>query len=330
VIAALALLPLTVLAGEGYEPMEFTGAYAVNGVAGLEPSGLVYCHEKLLFVSDNHDHSVFELVINEASGEARASVFELVINEASGEARAKTYIQIDDIPNPPKQDFPIILSVTRFFAELLGLSGGFDWEGVTCGDTGEIYLASEYYFSVLKIEINGGKTIGTWLGHDLYKAGAEHGLFQSHNAYFEGVAYHKGQIYLAAEREPRGVLRLSNQGEASVYVQSGPHFSPRGLAFDFTGLEIKNNKLITLERNDYLICERSVATYEAVTCWSFEFVGNSEEWGYQKDIYGLAEGLAIVDDTVWIIVDNNESPRKSDKHDSRPLIMAFRYPGANY
>jgi hypothetical protein len=112
-------------------PLEFETGYVVDGVSGLQPSGLSVCDGKVVFVSDKHDSEIFQLTF-----------------ESDGTAKAELWKAIEEIPEPPKQKYDQWVGIKRFLGELFGLSGGHDWEGIACNKQGDIFLASEYYFSV--------------------------------------------------------------------------------------------------------------------------------------------------------------------------------------
>jgi len=289
------------------QDLDFVAAYLVNGDTRLEPSGLALCQGKLVFVSDKHDRDVFELIIGD-----------------DGFTRSTPFLKLNDIPVPPPQEFPILTRLTRFIFELLGISGGFDWEGVACSSHGDYFLASEYYFSVLKIAADGSKS---WIGDNIYKVGFDAGLFKKNNAYIEGITFqdNTNKLILAAEREPRGMLTISESGEVDTFVQAGSDLSSEGLPFDYTGLEMVEDRLFVLERNHYQVCELT-NNFVAKQCFSFKQIALSDAWGYETGKYGLAEGLAIDLESIWIIVDNNGDPRRLDQNDRRSTLMKFNNP----
>lgn len=284
--------------------LEFQAAYVIDGKENLQPSGLAVCDGKVVFVSDKHEGEIFQLAFDQG-----------------GVATAETWKELHELPEPPKQAFGWWMSFKRFVSEVLGFSGGADWEGITCDHQGNLYLASEYYFSVLKVDQTGKKE---WLIDGLYKTGHDKGLFQKDNAYIEGISIDEDGLLLAAEREPRGFISV-NKGAAAVYVQPGPQISEEGLPYDYAGLDVYQGKNIVLERNHYKVCDFSKA-FETKACYSFKSVAMSSDWGYDTGKYGLAEGLAIDGESLWIIVDNNGDARKSNPDDHRSTIFRFRNP----
>ncbi|MEX2962746.1 hypothetical protein [Microbulbifer sp. TYP-18] len=291
------------------QPLEFEAGYLVDGKPGLQPSGLAVCSGEIVFVSDKHEQEIYKLVFH-PQGAAKQGI-----------AGVKTWKTLSSIPAPPKQDFSFTMRFRRFVAELAGISGGMDWEGIACDRFGNTFLASEYYFSILKIDTSGKME---WLADNLYQRGNKVGLFQKDNAYVEGLTLQDGVLLLAAEREPRGIIALDG-GSASFHVQPEPQSSGQDLPLDYTGLEAYNGKIIALERNHYQVCQLS-QQYESKPCYSFKEVATSSDWGYNTGKYGLAEGVAVDGNSLWIIVDNNGDTRKADADDSRSTILKFKNP----
>ncbi len=262
------------------------------------------CDGKVVIVSDKHGGEIYHITF----GQDKV-------------ATAIVWKELSELPEPPKQNFGWWMSFKRFFAELFGFSGGMDWEGLDCDGQGNLYLASEYYFSVLKIDPAGKKE---WLIDDLYQSGQEKGLFQKDNAYIEGISADDTGLLLAAEREPRGFISFNN-GSMSIYAQSGPQISGEDLPFDYTGLDRYQNKIIVLERNHYKVCELN-NEYKATVCYSFRNIAMSSDWGYDTGKYGLAEGLAIDGESLWIVFDNNGDARNFNPEDTRSTIFQFKNP----
>jgi hypothetical protein len=302
IASAVTIISFQAIADE--MPLEFEAGYIVDGVSGLQPSGLAVCDGKVVFVSDKHDSELFQLTF-----------------ESDGIAKVGLWKTITEIPQPPQQKYGWWVGIQRFLGELFGLTGGYDWEGIACNRQGDIFLASEYYFSVLKVD---GKGYKEWVIDDLYQRGKQAGLFQKNNAYIEGIATQGSGLILAAERESRGLIRHES-GAVSFYVQPEVQHSEDGLQYDYTGLDSHNGKLIALERNHYKVCELS-DNYESITCYLFKDIAKSLEWGYNTGKYGLAEGLVIDGGSLWIIADNNGDPRKADSNDTRPTILKFKNP----
>jgi hypothetical protein len=285
-------------------PLVFEAAYVIDGVPGIQPSGIAVCDGKVVMVSDKHDSVIYQLNFNQ-----------------DGIAKAEIWKRISDIPIPPIQNFNTWTRIKRYIGEFLGLSGGVDWEGIACNRDGDIFIASEYHLSVLKLYSDGNKE---WVIDHLYQKGRQVELFQKDNAYIEGVTVVGEELILAVEREPRGLIK-SKDGVLSFYIQPGPQLSIDGLPYDYTGLDSYHDKKIVLDRNHYKVCELA-ENNETLVCYTFGNIAKSKKWGYNTGKYGLSEGIAIDGDALWIVVDNNGDARSENLNDTRPTILKFKNP----
>ena len=283
-----------------------TDAFLINGVDGLQPSGLAWCDNRLLFISDKHDSTIFELALKD-----------------DHQTDALPYLTLNEIPEPPDYDYPFTYSIKRTLHEWLGFGGGMDWEAIACNDKGELFLASEYYFSVLKVNKEGQ---AQWIIKDLYPLGNKAGVFTTNNAHIEGLTLNDKGMYLAVEREPRALVFYPKDSQSKPGISLQGHESAQGLSLDFSGLDWVNGKLLTLERNHYQVCEREVPSYAVIRCYGYRAVERSQKWGYETGIYGLAEGLVVAGEVLWIIIDNNGDYRLGNEEDNRPMLMKFENP----
>ena len=280
---------------------------------GLQPSGLAVCDNKLLMVSDKHDSQIF--LIDSSNANADKVV-----------AR---YRQIDAIPAMPESPLPIFRKIKNWLVKTLK-TDYLDWEGITCDSEQNLYLVSESTLEVLKVSPGGLH----WLTGDIYAKGKVKGLFDEN--YAEGVAWSgvDGGFYIAAEREPRGILfallvdgKTLSVDRAAVLEQTtllSPAKHERSL--DFTGLVVSGNYLFTLERNHSAVCRRDRVTFATDRCWSYSAVENNVDFKYVNDRYGMAEGLAVDERFLYIVLDNNNDPRASDHSSVFPLLYIFKLP----
>ena len=120
-------------------------------------------------------------------------------------------------------------------------------------------------------------------------------------------------------------MTITKTGDINTYVQSHHELSTEGLPLDYTGLDTFEQRSFVLERNHYQVCELTIQ-YTKQHCYSFQNIALSKEWGYATGQYGLAEGLAMNKDHLWIIVDNNGNAKRRDSHDTRSTLMQFYNP----
>ena len=157
------------------------------------------------------------------------------------------------------------------------------------------------------------------------------------NALFEGIAVNPQgtQLWLAAERERRGLLTLRKQqsvwnceGGCVVMSEGGleqppAHLKAKAQQKDFSDLTLFDGKLFTLERMAYRICRRTPATGEVERCWSFADDALTEARRYKTD-YGTAEALSLDAKGAWVGVDNGNHVRADGE--KRPVVWRFAAP----
>ncbi|MFA6241438.1 MAG: esterase-like activity of phytase family protein [Candidatus Hydrogenedentales bacterium] len=265
--------------------------YSVDASDGVEPSGLAFYKDELYCVSDKHDSCVYRIRMeNERATLDPAISFEL--------------------PND-------------------GPEGLADFEGLCCDSDGNFYLASEKMFRVLRVPPDGKGT--TWVTPDLRPAGAEAGLFRTEGAYVEGLArIDATHFVLCAERQPRGIVSVDlaqNPPTVQAVAVKTATIPPHGIRVpDFTDLCYHDGVLYALERNAEIIS--MVETKDgavSVRPWrSFRDAVNRKDLRYADRRFGMAEGLAIHGDRVYVILDNNQDARADGANDKRPLLFVFR------
>ena len=270
--------------------LELVRALPIERWDNFQPSGLLWHEGKLLTVSDKHDHEIFELVIDEH--EVRVMVHQTIT--------------------------------------IVGGSGDLDLEGICSDGAGGLLLVSEEQVRILRVRSD---SVATWFSPPLKALGARVGLFQLANATLEGVAYLPGgRLLLAAERSERGLLELSPGGRlehASVWSLPTTLFNlPAGRLPDFSDLATHGDALFALIRNGHLVVRlrRHVSGWQEHEAWTFERTENDPRYAYLERRYGVAEGLALDDNFVYVVLDNNGDARVANRRDIRPQLFIFRRP----
>jgi hypothetical protein len=258
----------------------------------VEPSGLVFHAGVLYTVCDKSDHWIFRLDLR------------------SDEARLVPHLRI----KPPQ-------------------SGPMDWEGITVDDAGNFYLASETHHRIARVAPDG---TAQWVSGDLRVVANQSNLLRKHNAGIEGLTLlPDGDLLAAAERESRGLIRIPPLDSGRPVVASEMETTPFAgrLAFwripDFSGLDVDQGRVYGLFRNAHLVVELvpdGPLFVESGKAWYYGHIENDPRWAYTEERYGQSEGLAVAGDRVFIIVDNNQSARKADGADRRPLLYICRKP----
>jgi hypothetical protein len=278
----------------GPAPVELSleRAYPIEpGAAGLpfDTSGLLLFEGQLLAISDKHDDTIFSLSLGPVTADARA------------------------------------------FIRLTTPSGKrLDLEGLASGRDGSFWLASEAENRVLRVTRSGELLEGPGPLQPIFAAA---GLCGGFNAGLEGAALlDDGRLLLAAEREPRGLVELDPGADvhgARAWVMESarcPARAPRNN--DFGDITTFDHQVYALERNAHLVVrlERSHDGWLERDAWSYAQTENDPRFSYEEHKFGLAEGLALDAEHVYVALDNNHLARSADALDRRPQLFVFRRP----
>ncbi|WP_434570019.1 esterase-like activity of phytase family protein [Pseudomonas sp. Z3-8] len=313
---ALLLWAGVVVAGPVPE-LKLLSEHVVDGMRGGNLSGLALCGNEMWTVSDRDDDRIYRL----QPSDARAWQAEAVGIE---------------VPAVPENDLPWGLQ-SRTWAASFVRGGELDYEGISCDSAGQRYVVSESHAAVLRISPAGE---ASWLkiSPTMLRQARGSGMLLHFNALFEGVAVNPAgdQLWLAAERERRGLVLLKRQqtvwdcdGNCVLLSEAGQEMQPaqfpkaKAVSRDFADLSLFNGKLFTLERNAYQICRRDPQTAKVERCWSFAAEALQDNRRYPQP-FGLVEALVVDADGAWIGVDNNDGARADGEQ--RPVIWRFAAP----
>ena len=289
--------------------------HPVEGMRGGNLSGLALCQGEMWTVSDRDDDQIYRLDTRYAEWQAEALSI--------------------DVPPPPESGLP--WGVRMMHKAVSPLRGGdLDFEGISCDEAGNRYVVSETHAAVLQVPPIGEPA---WLKIDpaLVRQARGSGMLLHFNALFEGIAVNPQgtQLWLAAERERRGLLTLRKQqsvwnceGGCVVMSEGGLEQPPARLKAkaqqkDFADLALFDGKLFTLERMAYRICRRTPATGAVERCWSFAHDALTDARRYNSG-YGTAEALSLDAKGAWIGVDNGNHVRADGE--KRPIVWRFAAP----
>lgn len=283
------------LAGaEEPETLTANAVLAVEGPRNLQPSGLTRYGDRLLFISDKHELTIFELIIDEKTAK-------------------------------------VLPFLSLMLPEEFKKTTVFDWEGITVGENNRIYLVSEKRSAIFTVTEKDPTLHQIPL--DILSVARPKNLLQKRNAGLEGICLlPDGTILLAAEREERGIIECTLSGAeplVSAYpCEQARYPFPSNRSPDFADLFYWNNRIFAIERNADLLVELSKKdnAYQEVKAWSFQQILSSEDYLYSDMSYGMAEGFYIDDKNIYVILDNNGIHRKMDPSDDRPLLLIFDIP----
>jgi hypothetical protein len=319
-LACALLLTSNTVSAEPAPELRLLSGHVVDGMRGGNLSGLARCGDELWTVSDRDDDQIYRL-------DSRESVW-----------KAET-VHIE-VPTVPESGLPWGLK-SRVWAASFVRGGDLDFEGITCDSAGNRYVVSEGHAAVLQIPIVGP---ANWLKISplMVREARASGLLLHFNALFEGIAVNPAgdQLWLAAERERRGLLLIKRQqtvwdcdGGCVLLSEAGREMQPEQFTYakavprDFADVSLFNGKLFTLERNAYQICRRDAQTAKVERCWSYAAELLRKERRYPQN-YGLEEALIVDADGAWIGVDNNNGARVDGE--TRPVVWRFAAPDGGW
>ena len=315
-LAALLLLAAPAF-GAPSEALKLVSEHPVDGMVGGNLSGLAVCNGRLWTVSDRDDNVLYRLDTAQTVWVAEPHSF--------------------DAPEP-QSVLPLNLrSLANMSSVVRG--GSLDFEGVSCDAAGNRYLVSEAYGTVLKVPADGA---ASWLAlpDEMVAQARANGMLRHFNAIFEGIAVNPAgdRIWLAAEREQRGLLVVRREGEqwrcgpscvllAEPEQDAPPPQSGKPVNRDYADVSLYNGKLFTLERSVYRVCRRALETGRLERCWSFADEARKPSRRYEQR-YGLTEALVVDETGAWIGTDNNFGARADGE--KRPVVWRFAAPKAGW
>ncbi|MCE0463039.1 esterase-like activity of phytase family protein [Pseudomonas uvaldensis] len=297
--------------------LKLLSEHAVEGMLGGNLSGLTLCGDEMWTVSDRDDDRIYRLDISDAKvWQAQALIL--------------------DVPPVPDSSLPWGLRSRTWAASFLR-GGELDFEGISCDSAGNRYVVSESHAAVLQVPPSGDVS---WLkiAPAMIREARASGMLLHFNALFEGLAVNPAgdRLWLAAERERRGLLQIKRQqtvwdcdGNCVLLSEAGQEMQPtqfpdaKPVSRDFADLSLFEGKLFTLERNAYQICRRNPQTANVERCWSFAAEALQDHRRYAQ-AYGLAEALVVDAEGAWIGLDNNDGARADGEE--RPIVWRFAAP----
>ncbi|WP_231757673.1 esterase-like activity of phytase family protein [Microbulbifer elongatus] len=285
---------------------QLLNAWWVDGSAGLDISGLSFCHGALLAVADKSSERLYRVAVN---NQAASAVLE-------------TRAVFSRPPLPDDQPVSVKARALHYASTPLSM----DFEGVTC-DGEATYLLSERHNRIARLDT--GAKQARWLPQRWSESAKAQGYLQRVNAESEGLVKAGEDFWVALERQPRGLLKLQPEdtvGVAFYTLPEVPGLDFRGRAEDLTGLACYDGGLFTLERNAFAVCRRNLHNLRAEWCIHYQHVEEGAEYVYQETRFGKGEGLAINDQGIFVVLDNNGVARAAAPEDARGLLIQLAFP----
>ncbi|HTI71591.1 MAG TPA: esterase-like activity of phytase family protein [Candidatus Limnocylindria bacterium] len=200
----------------------------------------------------------------------------------------------------------------------------FDLEALAVDSTGRLYVTDEAERLVFRYDF-GTRTVDRlaidWSPVTKWFNAADR------NASFEGVAAGDGKLFVANEREVGRIIELD---AGSLQITRDFQVRPPGV----TSTDVHYSDLAWHDHELWILCRehRQVLAYNPATqklraAFGYKDIELDSEYAYRHLLpYGFFEGLYIDDTYIWLCIDNNGYPRRSDEKDSRPQIIRCRRP----
>lgn len=149
------------------------------------------------------------------------------------------------------------------------------------------------------------------------------------NAGWEGLATdcENNTLYVIKERQPRKILRV-NLGTLKVE----DNFNiPENESNDFSDAKFENGYLYLIERNGNYITKINPISHKVIEKVSYRETCSHENGKlYEPYEFGMAEGLLLTKNEIWLTLDNNNlnasahAIKEYGIRGNRPVILKFR------
>lgn len=143
------------------------------------------------------------------------------------------------------------------------------------------------------------------------------------NAGWEGLAAdcENNIIYLIKERQPRKILRVN----LTTRKVEDKFNLPESESNDFSDAKFENGYLYLIERNGNYITKVNPISHEVIEKLSYRETCSHENGKlYEPYAYGMAEGLLLTKDEIWLALDNNNL--NASKHAIKEFAISGNRP----
>lgn len=204
----------------------------------------------------------------------------------------------------------------KYFAKALLLKHGerlikspFDLEGITyCNDT--FYIVNEQVRHILKVTSSKVENLPIDFSPIFQKFKFPLKKVAT-NAGFEGITADckRNKLYIAQERSPRAIIQVDLKTNTVEDMFLISNKETKDGSEDFADLHFEDDHLYLLKRNSHEITKYSLKDRKEVKTVKF---GNTNKIHLREiyntgEPYGLAEGMAITKDTIYLGIDNNRN-----------------------
>lgn len=211
-------------------------------------------------------------------------------------------------------------------ARSLVTSERLDLEAIDYCD-GAFYLANEFTGTVNVLPEGSKDLLKLPINFEVHQLNPE----TWRNAGWEGLAVDcENQImYLVKERQPRNIISV-DMNKWKILEQFD---IPQEESNDFSDVKFQNGFLYLLERNGNYVTKVDVAKKEVIQKYHYKHIASHPNGKlYIDEKYGMAEALLLLDDEIWIGLDNNghevsdHAKKTYQMKGNSPVILKFKRP----
>lgn len=198
----------------------------------------------------------------------------------------------------------------------------FDCEGIAQDAKGRFYLCEERRRWIIRCDREAGKL--ERLQIDWGDAAEYFSMIES-NASFEGITIGDGKLYVANERSTARIIVVDLETLKVI-----EHFEVQPSRSSFFGLHYSDlcwfdNKLWVLCRQHYVVLAVDPKSHRVLA--EFDYGNVESSLGYRTGLpVGIMEGLAVNEDSIWLLTDNNGDARGREGNDIRPTLVRCARP----
>jgi hypothetical protein len=203
--------------------------------------------------------------------------------------------------------------------------GRWDCEGLARDEQGRLYLCEEANRWILRWDARTKSVERLAIDWSPVKSHFAADL----NASFEGIAVGDGKLYVANERQ-RGRLIVVDLATLRVERHFQVSYSAsRALDTHYSDLSWHDGALWVLLRESSAVLQVDPRRETVLAEYSFRDLERRKEVIYTgRYPTGTMEGLAVDDEFLWLVTDNNGESRWSAPGDIRPTLFQCRRPDA--
>lgn len=279
--------------------------------------------EKILFNRDNSEISGLTLKDGELL---------FVADKLSNRAIYKVSFENDRFFYTNYLDISKLQGHNSYFAKaLLFKHGGrnvkspFDLEGLTyCNNN--YYLANEQTRHILKVNKKSIRQLKINFDKIFKKLGTPLSKIST-NAGFEGIAIDcKNKIlYVAQERQPRAIIIVNLKTNKPIDIFQTKSEKNNKVAPSYSDIHFENGFLYILERNSHIITKLDTKTKKIISQVKYGKTNNLhlKEIYNTGEPYGLAEGLTMDKNKIYLALDNNKNKLSKKAQDTYKLKGNF-------